>query len=82
MIVKAYPNPVSTAQTLYIDADIDENLLHGAVIDVYSISGTHIERIKVQGRLTTLTLRNYVTGAYLFVLNGNGFRKDLKVVVE
>ena len=83
MSVRAYPNPVGSGQVLYIDADMDEDLLQGATIDVYSVTGAHVDQIKVQGRLTTVTVNNYITGAYIFVLNGkDGLRKDLKVVVQ
>ena len=82
MEVKAYPNPVANGQTLYIEADVDEELLKGAVIEVYDLSGNRIDYMKAQGRLTPVN-RPYTTGVYIFVLKGNdGFTKDLRVAVR
>lgn len=80
-IVKAYPNPVSINETVYIDADVDEELLEGAAIDVYNISGLKIMQLKVQGRYTPVKLSNAST--YIFKFKGkDGFSKDLKVIVK
>ena len=84
IIVKAYPNPVSTGTTLYIEVETneDEDLLQGAIIEVYSITGTRVGYIPVQGRLTPITA-NYGSGAYIFVLRGkDGESRELRVVVE
>jgi hypothetical protein len=81
MEIKAYPNPVSPSQTLYIDADIDEALLQGAVIEIYNFSGNRIAQLPVLGRLTPISI-NYATGNYIFIFKGkDGLRKDIKVVV-
>ena len=82
MAVKAYPSPVSTGQTVYLEADVDEELMKGAVIEVYDIAGNRVDYLMVQGRLTPINI-NYTTGIYIFVLKGaDGFTQELKVVVE
>jgi hypothetical protein len=82
MEVKAYPNPVSSGQVLYIDADVEEALLEGAMINVYNIAGNRVAQVRVTGRRTEIPV-NYVTGAYVLVLTGkDGWRSDLKVVVQ
>jgi hypothetical protein len=82
MEVVAYPNPVGRGQILSIDADVDDETLQGAVIDVYSITGSRVAQVRVQGRLTTIPV-DYITGAYVLVLTGkDGFRKDVKVIVQ
>jgi hypothetical protein len=82
MEIKAWPNPVSKGETLYVEADVDEELLQGAVIEVYNISGNRIDRLNVQGRLTPVSIK-YASGAHFFVLIGkDGFRKELKIVVQ
>lgn len=79
--VTAYPNPLKLGETVYVDADVEEELLEGAVIDVYSISGLKIMQMKVQGRLTPIDLSNAST--YIFKFRGkDGFSKDLKVIVK
>jgi len=80
--VNAYPNPVRTGQTLYIEANVDDELLHGAVIEVYNITGHRVAYLQVQGRTTPVSVE-YVAGSYIFVLKGSdGFRKELKVMVD
>jgi len=80
--VNVRPNPVDMGQTLYIEADINEELLKGAVIEVYDVSGNCIDYLQAQGRLTPVNV-HYATGLYVFVLRGSdGFTKELKVVVK
>ena len=80
--VEAYPNPVAIGQTLYINADVSEELLQGAIIEVYNISGNRMDYIQVQGHLTPLNT-NYTSGAYIFRFKGNnGFTKELTIIVE
>lgn len=80
-IVKAYPNPALLRETIYVEADVDEELLEGAVIDVYSISGLKIMQLKVEGKHTPVKLSNAST--YIFKFKGkDGFCKDLRVIVK
>jgi len=80
--MSAHPNPVAVGQTVYIDADIEECMLNGAVIEVYNLAGNRIDTVKVQGRLTPINIR-YATGSYLFVLRSpTGFTRELKIIVQ
>jgi hypothetical protein len=82
MEVKAYPNPAVSGQSVYIEADVDDELLAGAVIEVYNMAGLRVDYIQAAGRLTPVSAV-YASGVYTFVLKGgNGFRKELKVVVQ
>lgn len=82
MQVKAYPNPVSAGETIYIDADIDDELLTGAVIEIYNISGIHMSTVKVTGRITSIDLPAS-SGVYILKFKANnGFGKDLKTIVK
>ena len=83
MEVKAYPTPVVAGQTLYVDADVDEELLQDAFIEVYSLSGVRVgERLQVEGRLTPIRIR-YPAGVYLFVLKGgDGYMQTMRVTVK
>lgn len=79
--VKAYPNPAVAGETVYVEADVDEELLEGAIIEVYNVSGIRMMQVKVDGRLTPVNLTNAST--YIFRFKGkNGFSKDLKVVTR
>lgn len=81
--VKVYPNPVKANETVFVEADVDEELLEGAHIEIYNISGTLVEKVKVQGRLTPVNIKSSTAGTYVFVLKGkDGFSQNLKVVVN
>ena len=74
--LKAYPNPVSLGQTLYIETD---EILIDTVIEVYDIFGRCVDYIH---GVSTVDI-HYPTGIYVFVIKGNnGFRKELKIIVE
>jgi hypothetical protein len=80
--VKAYPNPVLTGQTIYIEADLDAEHIKDATIEVYNMSGVLIDNLKLQGRLTTVNVK-YISGVYVFILKSNdGFHKEIKIVIE
>jgi len=80
--MSAHPNPVSIGQTLFLEADVDECLLDGAVIEVFSLAGNRVDSVKVQGRLTPINVR-YSTGSYIFVLRSpSGFTQELKIIVQ
>ncbi|MDR0712766.1 MAG: T9SS type A sorting domain-containing protein, partial [Bacteroidales bacterium] len=80
--LRAHPNPVSQGQTLYVEADIDDELLKDAVIEIYNIAGIRVGQMKVQGRLTPVDVR-YSSGIHLFVLKGkDGFTQTLKIIVR
>ena len=82
MEVTANPNPVTFGNTIYIEADVEEELLKDAVIQIYNMTGYYIESIKVEGRFTPVDIR-YASGLYVFVFKGaDGFKKELKVVVK
>ncbi len=80
--IKAYPNPVSSGQILYVEADVDDEQLKDAVIEVYSVTGNYLGQMKMEGRLTPVDI-HYATGVHFFVFKGkDGFTKELKVVVQ
>ena len=80
--LKAYPNPVASGQTLYIEADRDDHLLQGAVIESYDIVGRHIGTYPVQGRISTVNTE-HLTGICVFVLQcKDGAGKRIKVMIE
>jgi M6 family metalloprotease-like protein len=82
MKINAYPNPVSAGQTLYIKADMDDELLKDAVIEVYNLSGTRVGQMKVAGLITPVDIK-YSAGIHIFILRGkDGLRKELKIIVK
>ena len=82
MGVTAHPNPVNNGQTLYIEADIHDDLLKSAVIEVYDVMGNRLDYLRAHGRLTTMNV-NYAAGLYIFVLKGaDGFTKEMRIEVK
>jgi hypothetical protein len=80
--VKAYPNPVFTGQTFYIEADLDNEMLEDATVEVYNMSGIRIDNLKLQGHLTSVNA-SYTSGVYFFILKSNdGFHKELKIIIN
>jgi len=83
LTVTAFPNPVSQNQTVYVEADLDEDLLEGAVIEIYTTSGIKVQQVKAQGRLTSIDMNKTVASTYIFKLvTKEGFTQNLKVVVK
>lgn len=82
-VVKVYPNPATKGETVWVEADVDEALLEGAYIDIYSVTGIKIAQVKMQGRQTSVPLDKATSGMYIFKLRGkDGFTTDLKVIVK
>jgi hypothetical protein len=78
----AYPNPVSTGQTLYLYVDVDESQIKNAIVEVYSVNGSLIDQFKITGKITPVEA-NYATGIYSFVIKGiYGLNKEIKVLVK
>ncbi len=83
MDVQVYPNPVRLNEAVTVEADLEEELLAGAFVEVYNISGNKVSTAKVQGGAsTTLTMPSGI-GTYMLKFKTNGdFEKTLKVVVK
>ena len=81
MDVVAYPNPVASNEPLTVVADIEDELLIGASIEVFNIQGNKVNTTKVQGRSTMVNMPS-ASGVYMLKFKSNGFDKALKVVVK
>lgn len=80
--VSVYPNPVNLGETVYVSANIDDELLDGAVIEVCDISGNKVKTVNVEGVITPVVLPQS-SGLYILKLKGNnGFVKSLKSLVK
>jgi hypothetical protein len=78
----AYPNPAGRRATLSVEIDAADASFTGASIYVYSPTGTLVGVVPVTGAITTLRAPD-TAGMYLFILRTkDGFRKELKVIVE
>lgn len=82
MGVQAYPNPVKVNEAIIIEADIEEELLTGATVEIYNIGGNKVSNVKVQGRSTTINAPS-AAGTYMFKFKSNNqFEKTIKIVVK
>lgn len=80
--IKIYPVPAKMGETIYLDADIGDELLEGAVIEAYTSIGVRVKTIRVEGRLTPINLPR-VTGTYILYFKAkNGYFKSFKTIVR
>lgn len=76
MGIKIYPNPISSGETGYIEADIDEDMFADGWIDIYAMNGTHVSKFKLEGRLTPFSL-SLPSGIYVVkVSSKNSFSRS------
>lgn len=82
MSILTHPNPVKSGEQVTVDADIDEDLLQNATIEVYNIYGNKLSAVKAQGRSTMVSMP-FTSGIYMVRFKAkNDFEKTLKVVVK
>ncbi|MDU1890370.1 MAG: DUF5005 domain-containing protein [Dysgonomonas sp.] len=82
MNVQIYPNPVRANEVITVEADMDEEQLIGATIEVYNISGNKVSTTKVQGYTTTINIP-FGIGTYMVKFKSKElFEKTLKVIVK
>lgn len=80
--IMAYPNPANKGEIVYLSADIEDDMLDGAVIEIYTVLGNIISVVNVEGRTTKVSLPSN-SGIYILKLKGkNGFTKSLKSIVK
>lgn len=82
MSILTHPNPVKSGEQVTVDADIDEDLLQNATIEVYNIYGNKLSAVKAQGRSTMVSMP-FTSGIYMVRFKAkNDFEKTLKVVIK
>ncbi|KAA6301047.1 MAG: 4-beta-xylanase B [Candidatus Ordinivivax streblomastigis] len=80
--INVYPNPVVPNGIVFVETNKDVNELDGAVIEVYTLTGSLVEQIPVKGKVTEVKIKGN-SNAYLYVFRTkDGFRKEIKVIVE
>jgi hypothetical protein len=79
--IETHPNPVTQGGVLYVENDIEENLLKDAVIRVFNINGQLVETIPARQQ-NIINIR-YGRGVYILVLEGkDGLRRETKIIVK
>jgi hypothetical protein len=81
--LKAFPNPVSTDGTLYLEFDLDPDQLQGAMVEVYNTLGRLVETLRAVSLPEGISLDGkYVTGTYIFVVKcTDGTKQEVKVSI-
>jgi hypothetical protein len=80
-IVSAYPNPMTSSQVLYVDADIDEEALEKATIEIFSSIGSYIGKVNVQQRLTPVRMPEE-KGVYIIKFKAGNIEENFKIIVK
>jgi hypothetical protein len=94
--IAAFPNPIYSGQTLYIETTEEVDDLNHAVIEIYNIQGRLIETINISAGMITNARSadlqpvsripidiKYSQGYYVIVLRDqNHNRKEVKIVVK
>jgi len=82
MGIQAYPNPAKLGETLTVEANIDDELLSGASVEVYNVQGNKVNTTNVKSASTSINMPSAV-GTYFLKFKGkNGFEQTLKVVIK
>ena len=81
--IMVYPNPASKSTPVYVKADLDATKLSGAIITVYSPSGSLVKNVEVTGQLTKVNLPSSA-GTYIFMMKGKdgAVIKTMEVIVK
>ena len=80
-IMKAYPIPAGTFQSITIEAGLSPEELDGAVLDIYTAAGQHLKRINVISNTTKIegfAVPGYYVGK---ITTGTHEVKSIKIVV-
>jgi len=81
-IVAVSPNPIHSGEPIYVEVDVDDELLNNTVIEVYSATGARITQLKPQERITPINL-NLPAGVYVIVITDHQeFRREMKAIVR
>jgi hypothetical protein len=80
--IRIYPNPALHGTPLTLETDVDQEWLNKAEALMYNATGNLLSRTAITGNITTLQAPD-TPGIYLVVFQTkDGFRKELKVIVQ
>ena len=78
---KVYPNPVNALEVISLETDLDEDMLKGAKLQVYTIAGSLEKSIPVVGKVTPFTLSK--AGTFIVKLRTkSGFEEEFKIIAK
>lgn len=73
--IEAYPNPTQNIVNVLINKDFDK-----ASIEVYNLTGQHLQTKDVKYRSTPISLGNYPAGVYILKINYDNKSESIKII--
>ena len=73
--VEAYPNPTSDIVNVLINKDFD-----WAKIEIYNLTGQHLQSLDVKYRSTPVSLGNYPSGVYIAKIIYDNLSESIKII--
>ena len=82
MNMTIYPNPVKSGEECYVSTDIDDDMISEGYIEIYSITGVYISKVKMTQQLTALPT-TLTPGTYIVrVISKRNFVLKGKLIVK
>lgn len=82
MNMTIYPNPVKSGEECYVSTDIDDDMISEGYIEIYSITGVYISKVKMTQQLTALPT-TLSPGTYIVrVISKRNFVLKGKLIVK
>ncbi|TGN21955.1 T9SS type A sorting domain-containing protein [Empedobacter tilapiae] len=73
--IEAYPNPTRDFVNVLINKEFEK-----AVIEVYNLTGQHLQTKEVKYRSTPISLGNYPAGVYILKINTDNQTESIKII--
>lgn len=73
--IEAYPNPTSDFVNVLINKDFEK-----ASVDVYNLTGQHLQSKEVKYRSTPISLGNYPGGIYILKISYDNQTESIKII--
>ena len=73
--IEAYPNPTQDVVNVLINKDFKK-----ASIDVYNLTGQHLQTKEVKYRSTPISLGDYPAGVYILKINHDNQTESIKII--
>jgi len=73
--IEAYPNPTRDFVNVLINKEFEK-----ATIDVYNLTGQHLQTKEVKYRSTPISLGNYPAGVYILKINIDNKTESIKII--
>ncbi|UWX68455.1 T9SS type A sorting domain-containing protein (plasmid) [Empedobacter stercoris] len=73
--IEVYPNPTQDIVNVLINKDFEK-----ASVEVYNLTGQHLQSKDVKYRSTPVSLGNYPAGVYILKINTDNQTESIKII--